>query len=86
MNKGGVLFSFNIIQHIMIPSLLGGFLSAILFAFGHTSFNGTTPITSLIGRLNGDVAAIQLLGMAISLGIGLLAAGQSSTMTGTYAG
>ena len=73
INKGGVVFSLSLIQHIMIPAILGVFLSAVLFGLGETSYNGSTPIGTLIGRLNGDQGAIQMLGGAVSLGIGLLA-------------
>lgn len=73
INKNGVLMSLSLIQHIMIPALLGGFLSAILLAIGQTSYNGSTSLDTTTGRANTSNGAIQLLGMAFSIGIGILA-------------
>jgi len=72
-NKSGVFFSLSLVQHIMFPALIGGFLSAILVAIGDTSFNGSTALNTFTGRSVQSDAAIQLLGMAFSIGIGLLA-------------
>lgn len=72
-NKGGVLFSLSLVQHILIPSMLGGFLSAILAAIDNSSHNGSVLATSLSGRDPSSNGAMQLLGMALSLGIGSLA-------------
>jgi cbb3-type cytochrome oxidase subunit 3 len=72
-NKGGVFFSLSLIQHIMIPALLGGFLSAILMAINQTSYNGSSDLGTLTGKGASSNGAIQLLGMAFSIGIGLLA-------------
>ena len=57
----------------MIPALISGFLSAILFAIQQTSYNGSTDASTLTGRAGTSNGAMQLLGMAFSIGIGLLA-------------
>ena len=73
MNQNGVFFSLSLIQHILVPSILGGFLSAVVYGLGEHTFNGSTSLEIGANRPNGSQGAIQLLGMAFSMGIGLLA-------------
>lgn len=54
--------------------MMGGFLSAIVFGIGQGNWNGNiSPVLIVPARTNLSQGAFQLLGMAFSLGIGLLA-------------
>jgi len=62
---------------MLIPGMLGGFLSAILAAINSSLYTYTSSsnaeLTTQTGRTESSNGAWQLLGMALSLGIGALA-------------
>ena len=72
MNKKGVIFSLAHLDHYVLPGFLAGCLGAILHAVGEGTFGN---FTREIGHQRSYVGqgAFQLIGIALSIGIGLLA-------------
>lgn len=72
INKNGILTSLGHLDNYVLPGFLSGVLSAILHAIGQGTFGNFVryihPDRSYIGQ-----GAFQLIGILLSIGIGLFA-------------
>jgi len=55
----------------MIPSIIGAIMSAIFQAVGQTPLNGSLPNFEVIDRSQDGQGGFQLIGLALSVGIGI---------------
>ena len=87
MNSNGVLDSLGSLMVFFIPALLGGLYSSILFttsAYGPR--NTDANVQTLSGRSRFGQGGYQLIGVALSLGIGLAAGLLIGLISKTFTG